>query len=110
MYCIKGKSFKPFFKGDQLDKERLIKFCMHLLYFSTFWHSTVHNQQKTDLTNLMFASLAPRNHALNAEGVWDRYANTSPKSGAKQLAVATALTNYEVTKLADSRDQVYHPL
>lgn len=104
------KSFKPIIQGDGNDIDRLKKFCCHLLYFSTFWHSTVHNRQSIDLTNLKIASLAPRNHALNESGKWDIYAHTQPKSAAKQLAVAGALTTYNGTKLVDSENDVYPPL
>lgn len=104
------KSFKPIIQSDINDIDRLKKFCCHLLYFSTFWHSTVHNRQSIDLTNLKIASLAPRNRALNEYGQWDLYAHTAPKSAAKQLAVAGALTNYNGTKLVDSENDVYPPL
>ncbi|MFV0339200.1 MAG: hypothetical protein ACK5MA_01020 [Parachlamydiaceae bacterium] len=103
------KSFKPIIQDNEHDVKRLKRFCCHILFFATFWHSTVHNRQGIDLTNLAIASLAPQNHALNSDGEWDRLANTPSASASKQLAVATTLVDYEGDLLVRPNEQVYPP-
>lgn len=112
---IKGslKSIRPITEKEsdpsEEDIERLKQWCCHAIQLSTLWHTQLHNSQRKFVSDLEFATLAPQNRGLNAEGQSDPYLNTLPADAAKQLSVVSTLVNFQAPKLLDD-STVWPPL
>lgn len=107
------KSIRPITEREsnplEEDIERLKQWCCHAIQLSTLWHTQLHNSQRKFVSDLEFATLAPQNKGLNAEGQSDPYLNTTPADAAKQLSVVSTLVNFQAPKIMNN-STVWHPL